>query len=120
MAKFFGMVGYAITKETAPGVWTPVIEERPYYGDVLRDMRDYQNGDGLNDNLNISNEISIVADPFAYSHFYAMRYIEYMGAQWKVTKVNVQRPRLVLTIGGVYNGPEGDCGETSCGTSQEV
>ena len=103
MAKFYGKVGYADTTETAPGVWTEVITEREYYGDVLRISRRLQSTDQLNDDIIIDNEFSIVADPFAYQNFHTMRYIEWMGAKWKITKVNVQSPRLILSVGGVYN-----------------
>lgn len=108
MAKFYGVVGYAETKETeSPGVWAEQVTERTYYGDVLRNTRRRDNANGqLNDNLNVNNLISILADAYAYDHFFAIRYIEWMGARWKVTDVEVQRPRLLLTIGGVYNGPE--------------
>lgn len=103
MAKFYGKVGYADTTETAPGVWTEVITEREYYGDVLRISRRLQSTEQLNDDIIIDNEFSIVADPFAYQNFHSMRYIEWMGAKWKITKVNVQSPRLILSVGGVYN-----------------
>jgi hypothetical protein len=104
MAKFYGVVGYAQTVETAPGVWTESITERNYSGDVIRISRSWQAGENLNDDLTINNQISIVADPFAYQNFHAMRYITWMGANWKISKIDVQRPRLILTIGGVYNG----------------
>lgn len=104
MAKFYGSIGYAETSETSPGVWTEVITERNYYGDVVRNSKRWQSGENLNDNLVISNEISVIADPFAYENFHTMRYIKWMGASWKILKIDVQRPRLLLTIGGVYNG----------------
>lgn len=105
MAKFFGKIGYAITEETAPGVWTENIITREYQGDVTRNTRRLDSpNETLNDNINISNEISIVADPFAYNNFHSMRWIEWFGTKWKVTSVSVQYPRLVLMIGGVYNG----------------
>ena len=104
MAKFYGVIGYAVTSETAPGVWTETITERNYYGDVIRNTRRLEGGENLNDNVTVNNTISIVADPFAYSHFHTMRYVTWMGASWKIINVEVQRPRLLLTIGGVYNG----------------
>lgn len=108
MAKFHGVIGYSETKELpdAPGVWEEVITERFYRGDVIRNTRRWENGEHLNDDLNINNSFSIVADAYAYNHFFAMKYISWMGARWKITNVEVQRPRLILTIGGVYNGPE--------------
>lgn len=106
MAKWFGVIGFAETVETKPGVWEEQITERKYYGDVIRNTRRLQSTDQLNDDINIANEISIVADPFAVNHFYAMRYVEYMGARWKVSNVEVQRPRLILSVGGLWNGKQ--------------
>lgn len=106
MAKFYGKIGYGINTETKPGVWKDVITEREYFGDVIRNTRQLASSETLNDDINIRNEISIVADPFAYENFHAMRYVDFMGASWKITNVEVQRPRLILSIGGVYNGPK--------------
>lgn len=107
MAKWFGTIGFAETVETKPGVWEEQITERKYYGDVIRNTRRLQSADQLNDDINIANEISIVADPFANNHIYAMRYVEYMGARWKVSTVDAsQRPRLNLSIGGLWNGKQ--------------
>lgn len=106
MAKFYGEIGYAETQETSSGVWTEVITKRSYFGDVLRISRALQSNENVNDNVTINNEISIVADPFAYQHFHAMRYIKWMGSSWKITSVDVQRPRLILRIGGLYHGEE--------------
>jgi hypothetical protein len=104
MAKFYGIIGYANQVESAPGVWTEVITERNYSGDILRNNKRSQQGEDLNDNLTINNLFSIVSDPYANDNFFSMRYIKWMGASWKITNIEVQRPRLILTIGGVYNG----------------
>lgn len=103
MAKFYGVIGYVEFVDKGLGVWEEVTTERKYTGDILRNTRRWENGQNLNDNLNINNQFSIVADAYAYDHFFAMRYISWMGTRWKVTNVEVQRPRLILTIGGVYN-----------------
>lgn len=104
MGKFFGAIGYGVTVETTPGVWEEQITERQYYGDLIRNLRKLESSGHLNDNINISNEISIVADPFAYENFHSMRYVEFMGAKWKISSVEVKYPRLILTVGGLYNG----------------
>ena len=104
MAKYYGVIGYAETVETAPGVYEEQITERNYYGELVRNTRRLQTSDQVNDNINIANEISVIADPFATQNFHAMRYVEFMGAKWKITNVEVRYPRLILTIGGVYNG----------------
>lgn len=106
MAKFYGVIGYAVTKEIAPGVWTEEIAEQSYYGDLTRNMRRLQDSGDLNDDINVANEISIVADPYANANFHSMRYVAFMGAKWKISKVEVQYPRLILTLGGVYNGKQ--------------
>ncbi len=106
MAKFYGVIGYAETAEIRPGVWKEQITERNYYGDLVRNSRRLQTSDQLNDNINVANEISIIADPYANQNFHAMRYVEFMGAKWKISNVTVQYPRLILTIGGLYNEPK--------------
>ena len=104
MARFFGPVGYAETVETAPDVWRETTTEYCYYGDVLRDTRKLETRDRINDDVDLANRISIVADPYAYEHYYAIRYVCLDGVKWKVTHVEVQRPRLILTVGGLYHG----------------
>lgn len=105
MAKWFGVVGYATSVEKYPGVWDDEITERNYVGDLTRiSSRWSTSSDSTNDDLNINNQISILADPFAYQNFHAIKYVEFGNTKWKVTNIEVQYPRLVLTIGGVYNG----------------
>ena len=102
MAKYFGKIGYAEQSETVPGVWEEKIVERQYYGDVVRNVRKLESSGNLNDDINVSMEISIVADPYAIQNFHAIRYVEFMGSLWKIYNVEVNYPRLVLTIGGLY------------------
>lgn len=106
MAKYCGKVGFGISEETAPGKWKIVIKERTYYGDVIRNIRHWQEGENINDDLKMNNSISILADAYLFDHIAAVRYIEWMGNLWKVSSVEIQRPRLILQIGGVYNGPK--------------
>ena len=102
--KYYGKVGYIETTETSPGVYEEVKTEGNYYGDVLKNTKRWQGASKVNDDLEIKVQISIVADPYAYKHFYAIRYVEYMNQLWKVTSVEPQFPRLILDVGGVYNG----------------
>lgn len=105
MAKFYGAIGFADLVETSPGVWSEGITEHHYFGDVERHTRMLQSTDQVNDNIDISSQISIVADPYANGHIHAMRYVEYMGAKWKIKSVDTTKPpRLILTVGGLYNG----------------
>lgn len=103
MAKFFGPIGYATLVETKPGAWDEEIIEKEYFGEVIRNNRRLQSSDKINDNINISNQISIIADPYAIQNFHNMRYVEFMGTKWKVSDIEVQFPRLLLTLGGIYN-----------------
>lgn len=107
MPKFYGVIGYGETveSETAPGVYVDQIVKVKYYGDVIRNTRRLQEGEYLNNDLSVGNSISIVADEYAYNHFHNIRYIEWAGARWTVSDVEVQRPRLLLRLGKVYNGP---------------
>lgn len=104
MAKYYGVIGYIETEETEPGVWVEQITERSYYGEQTRNTSKFQTSDSVNDDININNEISIVADPYAIQNFTSMRYVEIMDTKWKITNVEVKYPRLILSIGGVYNG----------------
>jgi hypothetical protein len=105
MTKWFGKIGYSETVETRPGVWDPQNTVREYYGDVKRNTTRWSgNSDTTNDDLTVNTQISIVADPFAIDKFYSMKWIEFMGTKWKITNVDPQFPRLVLTLGGVWNG----------------
>lgn len=103
MAKWFGKIGFAETVEIKPGVWEAQEIEREYFGDMTRITRRWEKSGQLNDNLNISNELSIVLDPYAYNHFHTMRYATFQGVKWEVKSVEVQYPRLILSLGGVYN-----------------
>ncbi len=107
MAKFYGKIGFTGPQvESAPGVWDDVITEKHYRGDVVRNSRKLSEGENLNKDLSVSNSISIVADPYASENFHAMRYIEWAGTLWIVSDVDAtNRPRLILRLGGVYNGP---------------
>jgi hypothetical protein len=107
MAKFYDVVGYGNSVETPPesGVYIDVITEVPYYGDVTRNSRRLASGESVNDNITVNNSISIVADEYAVANFFAIRYVRWEGVLWIVTNVDVQSPRLVLTLGSVYNGP---------------
>lgn len=105
MAKFFGKIGYGETVEKSPGVWVDEIVEYDYYGDIIQKSRRLEETDKLNDDVSVGNSISVVADAYANEHFFAIRYVQWAGARWTVSEVKVQRPRLILTLGGVYNGP---------------
>lgn len=107
MARFHGKVGYGVEVETAPDVWSDSIVERDYYGSVLNETVSQVESDKVNDDLRLSSRISIVADPFALGHYSDIKYvIDDGGVYWSVTSVEVKRPRLILSTGGVYSGPK--------------
>jgi hypothetical protein len=107
MARFYGKVGYGTSVQTKPGIWDDVIVEYPYFGDVLRNIRQLREGERVNGDLSVNNSISIVADAYARANFMNIRYVEWVGTLWTVSDVEVRGPRLLLTLGGVYNGPKG-------------
>ncbi|HOU67169.1 MAG TPA: hypothetical protein PKW49_01125 [Paludibacteraceae bacterium] len=104
MARFAGEIGYSENVQTAPGVWKASISKRNYKGDVLRNNRQLERSDTVNANIAVNNSFSIVADAYAFQNFFNMLYLRWLGTNWIITNVEVQRPRLILTIGGVYNG----------------
>lgn len=101
--KYYGAVGYAETAQTVAGVWEEVITERNYFGDILQVHRRLDSSDKVNDDISISNKISIVADPYAINNFMNIRYVTWLEKKWKVSEVSVETPRLVLSLGGLYN-----------------
>lgn len=102
MAKWYGKVGFAETRETDLDEWTEVIVERPYPGDILSISRSMQVGSEINNDITISNKISFITDPYARQNFQNIRYVTYMGSKWRITNVNVEYPRLTLTLGGIW------------------
>lgn len=103
MAKYYGKIGFVSTVETEPGIWEETATERAYFGDVIRNIRRLESANKINSDLNISNQISILADPYLNQNLQTIRYVEFMGTKWKVESVEVQYPRLLLSLGGVYN-----------------
>lgn len=108
--RFSGEIGFAQSVEGTGnhiGIWEDVITERHYYGDVLQNYHRWEQGIDINENLNLSNKISIFADRFCLDNYFKMRYVVLNGCRWKITNIEIQRPRMILTIGGVWNGPKG-------------
>lgn len=105
MAKFYGTIGYLKTKETKPGVWEPVIDEKKYSGEFVRKTTRWQNGTKVNDDIAISASLSIVADSYSLKNKHLMKYVVLDGTAWEITSIEPQYPRLILELGGIYNGP---------------
>ena len=104
--KWAGKIGFAETVETEPSVYEEGITERKYYGDVLEWSRRMETGSGVNPDITMQNRLSVLGDPYASTNLYKMRYAEYLGQNWAITGVQVQYPRLILTLGGLWNGRE--------------
>lgn len=106
MAKFAGKVGFTGPQtEVSPGVFEDNIVEKTYYGDVVRNNLKFNDSDRVLTGLSVDNSISILADAYASENVSAIRYVEWLGTRWTVSNVEVLRPRLILRLGGVYNGP---------------
>ena len=104
MAKYCGKIGFQRVVETEPGIWEPSpIVERTYFGDLVRFYKSVDSSDKVNDDINISNQISIVADAYANDNIDAMLYATFMGSKWKIRNIEVNYPRLILSLGGLYN-----------------
>lgn len=112
MAKWYGKVGYITTKETEPGIWDPEVTEKPYSGDLLSNASRWSGSNKVNDDLTVANRISFIADPFAYQNFSSIKYVEFMGSLWEVSTADAsQFPRIIMTLGGVYNGQQATTAE---------
>lgn len=112
MARFYGKIGFVETTETSPGVYSEKPIERSYRGEVINNVRRWETKtDGINENFTISNSISIISDDFAVDHAPYIRYVEWMGSYWNVSSIEIKRPRLILSLGGVYNKQDDDSEE---------
>jgi hypothetical protein len=107
MAKFYGIIGYgdAIEDPADSGIWIDDITEISYFGDVVRNTAKFDKGEKINNDISVGNSISVIADQYAIDHFFKIKYVSWAGVLWTVTSVEVQHPRLILSIGSVYNGP---------------
>lgn len=102
--KYHGRVGFVKYVKKSPGVWMTDTVEKKYRGDVIQHRANINPSDNVSDELRLTNKISIVCDSYAIENFQWIKYVEYMGVMWNVSTVEVQTPRLILTIGGVYSG----------------
>lgn len=105
MARFSGMIGFGIPTEIEPGVWDDEIIEKPYLGSIEWDIRRYVSSDRVNDNLNLNNCVSVLADSFLNDNFAYIRYVKWRGLRWTITSAEAVHPRLKFYMGDVYNGP---------------
>lgn len=108
MAKFYGQIGYTISTDMGYGVWEDAITERTYKGDLVRNTRRWENSSYILDDLNVTNNISVIADKFCIENLSAMKYVKWRGTYWKIANVDIEEPRIILTLGGVYNGPRAE------------
>ncbi len=106
MSRFYGAIGYSTTVETRPGIYEETYVEKNYKGDVTQYRPRWDNNGQVNNDLNINNEISIIADQFASSNFSTMRYVIWNGQAFNINSatIDTERHRIVLSIGGVFNG----------------
>lgn len=104
MAKYAGLVGYVTQEETSPGVWSPAETQRPVRGDLIRQVASSQNGDKLSDDITLGHRVSVVGDAYAFGNYYNIKWAEVHGQKWEVSSVEIQRPRLILSLGGLWNG----------------
>lgn len=104
--RFAGKIGFVRTVETEGSVWQEVCEEKRYKGDIVRDARRWEKPTEVNDNITVSNEITIVADKYLLSNYAFIKYVVLDRVKWKVNYIELNRPRIRLTIGGLYNENE--------------
>lgn len=104
MSKYCGVLGFEITGEIKPGVWESTVVEKEVFGDLIRINRRFANSSSINGEININNEISIIADFFIHEHLQSLKYATIGGIKWIITNMEIQYPRVILSLGGIYNG----------------
>lgn len=105
MARFSGKLGFGEEVEVSPGIWEETITEKPYYGTIEWDIRRFVKGDKVNDNVNLNNCVTVLADSWINQNSARVRYVLWRGQRWSITSVEDAYPRLKFYMGDVYNGP---------------
>jgi len=109
MAKYSGLVGYITQEESSPGVWSSVENPKLMKGDIIRQSSSFQS-DGrtssskVNDDITLNHRVSLLGDAYAFSNYYTIKWIALDGLKWQVSSVEIQRPRIIVTLGGLWNG----------------
>jgi hypothetical protein len=117
VSRYYGNIGFAVQEETRPGIWEDTIEEKSYKGDILHSGRRYENSENINDDVVLTNRFSIISDAYLTSHIPSLRYLTYMGSKFKITSVELERPRVIISVGGIYVSGESE--DSSSGGSGE-
>lgn len=104
MSKFAGLVGYVTQEESVPGVWSPVENPKMMKGDIIRQSSTNQNGDKVNSDVSLNHRVSLLGDAYAFNNYYSLKWIQLNGRKWEISSVELQRPRIVVTVGGLWNG----------------
>lgn len=104
MAKYAGLVGYVSLVESPPGVWNQVSNPKRMRGDIIRQSSSNQNGDKVNSDITLNHRVSLIGDAYSLGNYSDIKWIEIDGKKWEVNSIEIQRPRIIVTLGGVWNG----------------
>jgi hypothetical protein len=104
MAKFSGLVGYVTQSESSPGVWSSVENPIMMKGDIIRQSSNGQNDDKVNSDVSLNHRVSLVGDAYSFGNYYNIRWVEINGLKWEISSIEIQRPRIIVTLGGIWNG----------------
>ena len=104
MARFSGPIGINRgTVETAPGIIKRNIVEVEVTGEV-RQLKFRWPEAGMRDGLKAQHVLSVVTPEDSEIDLTEAVYIGWQGRKWSVTSIQYKRPRVELTLGGLYNG----------------
>ena len=104
MARFSGLIGYVTQEESVPGVWSSVERTRKMKGNVIRQTASVVTGEGVNDNVSLNHRVSLIGDAYAFDNYFNIKWVKMDTKRWKVTSIEVERPRIIVSLGGIWNG----------------
>lgn len=110
MSKFTGLVGFITQEESIPGVWSPIENSKKMRGDLISSSATNGNGSRIadsgkvNDDVSLNHRVSLLGDYYTFNNYLNIKWIQIGGRKLEVSSIELQRPRVILTVGGLWNG----------------
>ena len=98
-------LGFSYTRDDGHGVWKQVNTEKVYKAEITS-HKWYLNRekDTPNVSYKTGESFSVLMDSFLQENLGYITYVVLNGVKWDISSIDVQRPRVHITPGGMYHG----------------